>query len=168
MTLFNAVDTDGVSICRVTRVAPGKRNIIRSLGTSKRVTNTPITQSKRTCRSRAWGNSCNWRFYTNTAPDSPPSLWRLDYSKFYYLVRERGDSVVNRRAEEGFHNWLMRYFVWEGRPKQLKTCGFTFHCNIDSWGEKKSSKSVVEDLVSLQSGCGVVCDLNTWKIQVKP
>lgn len=39
----------------------------------------------------------------------------------------------------------------------------TFHGDVDSRGQKQASKAIVEDLVALQSGCGVVGDFNTWR-----
>ena len=41
------------------------------------------------------------------------------------------------------------------------TPGRTFHCHVDAGRQEKPSEAVVEDLVALQSGCGVVCDLDT-------
>lgn len=42
-----------------------------------------------------------------------------------------------------------------------------FHCYVDSGGKKKTPESIVEDLVSFQSGCGVVCNFNTCSEAVK-
>ena len=39
----------------------------------------------------------------------------------------------------------------------------TFHGHVDTRGQKQPSKAIVEDLVALQRGCGVVGDLNTWR-----
>ena len=41
--------------------------------------------------------------------------------------------------------------------------GRTFHSHIDAGCQEKPSEAVVEDLVSLQSGGGVVCDLDTCR-----
>lgn len=38
----------------------------------------------------------------------------------------------------------------------------TFHGDVDSRGQKQAPKAIVEDLVALQRGCGVVSDFNTW------
>ena len=39
----------------------------------------------------------------------------------------------------------------------------TFHGNVDTRCQEQSSEAVVEDLISLQSGCGVVGDLYTCR-----
>lgn len=42
-----------------------------------------------------------------------------------------------------------------------------FHGDVDSRGQKQASKAIVEDLVALQSGCGVVSDFNTCSKAIK-
>lgn len=39
----------------------------------------------------------------------------------------------------------------------------TFHGDVDPRGQKQASEAIVEDLVALQRGCGVVGDFNTWR-----
>lgn len=37
----------------------------------------------------------------------------------------------------------------------------TFHCHVDPGRQKQSPEAIVEDLIALQSRCGVIGDLNT-------
>ena len=43
----------------------------------------------------------------------------------------------------------------------------TFHGDVDPRGQKQAPEAVVEDLVALQRGCGVVSDFNTWRREKK-
>lgn len=42
----------------------------------------------------------------------------------------------------------------------------TFHGDIDPWGQKEASKTIVENLVALQCRGGMVGDFNTWKWEI--
>lgn len=42
-----------------------------------------------------------------------------------------------------------------------------FHSNVDPRGQEQTSKAIIEDLVALQSGCGVVSDFNTCSEAIK-
>lgn len=37
----------------------------------------------------------------------------------------------------------------------------TFHCHVDTGRQKQSPEAIVEDLIALQSRCGVIGDLDT-------
>lgn len=69
VALFDAVDTDGVPVRRVTGVTPGER---ATAGVSSHQTAPPTTEGRGggagtgTCRSHAWGNWCSWRSCRDT------------------------------------------------------------------------------------------------------
>lgn len=56
--------------------------------------------------------------------------------------------------------WLVSRLVAEPSWKP-NIQALTFHSDVDTWGQKQASEAVVEDLVALQSGSGVVSDFNT-------
>ncbi len=55
-----------------------------------------------------------------------------------------------------------QHFTQAGQASLTTRQLLTFHGDVDSRGQKQASKAIVEDLVALQRGCGVVCDFNTW------
>lgn len=68
-------------------------------------------------------------------------------------------------------SWLLRILLSGGEGAERVKAGshpgggaggqsFTFHRHVDPRGQKKAPEAVVEDLVALQRGCGVVGDFD--------
>lgn len=69
--------------------------------------------------------------------------------------------IVWQKVKRG--RWLESWYDQLGTTVSLSTdYQATFHGDVDSRGQKQAPKAIVEDLVALQRGCGVVSDFNTW------
>lgn len=109
-----------------------------------------------TCRSHAWGNWCSWKSCRGTVLCSLPSQWHPGCSESYYLTdKKQNDEKTNVREQTA-------QVITRVDSALIPISSCTFHGDVDSWGQKQASKAIVEDLVALQCGCGMVSDLNTW------